>query len=149
MRRDVVSLLDDDLLAAWAYELLRPLLTEPGVDDLLTTLEAFLRHHGVLLAASRDLGVHRQTVRTRIARVQHLLGLDLADPVQRANVVIAVSRHRRGRGAASGGTGLPSPGATHGDRPDPAQFGSILVNNRDGLRRDARRGDVARRSGGH
>ena len=45
--------------------------------DLVPSLEAFLNHNGSWESASRALGVHRQTLRARMARVEELTGLTL------------------------------------------------------------------------
>ena len=49
----------------------------PREADLLPSLEAFLHHNGSWEAAARALGVHRHTLRARMARVEELTGLRL------------------------------------------------------------------------
>jgi purine catabolism regulator len=55
-----------------------------GVEALsvsqVEALAEFLRHRGHWQAAARALGVHRNTIRYRVARCQELLETDLADP---------------------------------------------------------------------
>lgn len=48
--------------------------------ELSRTLSVFVRHHGQLSPTAEALGVHRHTVRNRIARIQDLCSLDLSDP---------------------------------------------------------------------
>lgn len=55
-----------------------------------TTLAAFLRHHGSRGAVADDLGVHRNTVRNRVAEIERLTGLDLDDPAARVGAWLAL-----------------------------------------------------------
>lgn len=48
--------------------------------DIVGAVAAYLRHRGHWEAASRDLDVHRNTLRARIARAEALLGASLEDP---------------------------------------------------------------------
>jgi purine catabolism regulator len=48
--------------------------------DLAGTLVAYLRHRGQWDAAAREAGVHRNTVRHRMATIRQLLGADPDDP---------------------------------------------------------------------
>ncbi|MGA5699079.1 PucR family transcriptional regulator [Peterkaempfera bronchialis] len=48
--------------------------------DLVPTVAAYLRHRGQWERAAADLGVHRNTLRHRIATAVRLLGADLDDP---------------------------------------------------------------------
>ncbi|MFF7251036.1 helix-turn-helix domain-containing protein [Embleya sp. NPDC008237] len=52
----------------------------PGYDVLLETLRTWLAHHGSWDRAATALGLHRNTVRQRVARIGDLLDLDLHDP---------------------------------------------------------------------
>ncbi len=64
---------------ALALDLLRPLLEddERGRGQLLETLRAYLEQHGRASAAAAQLGVHRNTLRYRLDRIESLLGVDL------------------------------------------------------------------------
>lgn len=62
--------------------------------SLETTLSAWLEHDGAHEATARALGVHRHTVRTRIATVQRLLGRDLTSFSTRASLWLALSLTR-------------------------------------------------------
>lgn len=84
------------LLLAWtrtdtflpaARSMLDPLHGQPG--DLLGTLTAYLDAESSLTAAAAVLGVHRNTVATRIARAQELLGVELKDPDERLALHLA------------------------------------------------------------
>ncbi|MGW5127079.1 PucR family transcriptional regulator [Streptomyces sp. NPDC004069] len=59
---------------------------------LRQALVGYLRHHGQWEAASRALGVHRNTLRHRVARCQALLGVDLTDPDVTAELWLLLRR---------------------------------------------------------
>ena len=84
----------EQLLLAWtnndtfvpaAQSLLAPL----GGGELLRTLAAYLDHESGLAATAEALDLHRNTVSTRIQRIQSLLGIDLQDPQTRLAVHLA------------------------------------------------------------
>lgn len=86
----------EQLLLAWtgndtfvpaARSLLAPLQTGNG--ELLTTLSAYLDHESAVAPTAAALGLHRNTVATRIARAQQLLGVDMADPEVRLALHLA------------------------------------------------------------
>jgi purine catabolism regulator len=54
--------------------------------DLTRTLVAYLRHRGQWELASREAGVHRNTMRLRLVTIERLLGADPADPDVAAHV---------------------------------------------------------------
>lgn len=57
------------------------------------TLITFLHAGGNAKATADILGIHRHTVRTRIARIEDICEVDLSDPVTRAELlIVAVSR---------------------------------------------------------
>ena len=58
--------------------------------DLLPTLIAFLEHNGHLENAAAALGVHRHTMRNRLARIAELLGDGLESADTRARLLLAV-----------------------------------------------------------
>lgn len=87
VRSGVLSLLDDARARAFAASYLAPLSDDA---TLLEALDSYLRHHGSLLRVAEDLGVHRNTVRHRVERIESLLGRSLADPQVRADAWIAV-----------------------------------------------------------
>ncbi|MEU6209919.1 helix-turn-helix domain-containing protein [Streptomyces sp. NPDC047023] len=74
-------------------------LLGPLPPALRETLRGWLAHHGSWDRTAADLGVHRNTVRQRIARAGALLGLDLDDPDVRMELWFAL------RTAAAGAEG--------------------------------------------
>jgi len=66
---------------------LGPLL---GDEELVRTLEAYLRSHGSLNEVGRRLFLHRNTVRLRLRRIAALTGADLADPDARLALHLAI-----------------------------------------------------------
>ncbi len=61
---------------------------------LRESLEVYLSHHGRPDPTARALGIHRHTLRHRLARAQRIGGFDLDDPSHRALLVLAL----QGRG---------------------------------------------------
>ncbi|MGN6334085.1 MAG: PucR family transcriptional regulator [Motilibacteraceae bacterium] len=79
---------------AFAAALLGPLREGRGEGErgeLLASLRAFLRWNGHMDRAAAEVGVHRHTLRHRMARVSALLGLDLDDPQARAELWLALA----------------------------------------------------------
>lgn len=85
--------LDDVAIRAVAgrFEAELALLRQQERVDLIGALTSYLRHHGSLERASQDVGIHRQTLRTRIQQVQELTRLDLDDADTRALLWIALA----------------------------------------------------------
>lgn len=86
----------EQMLLAWtgtdtfvpaAESLLAPL--RGGTGELLQTLSAYLDHESGIAATAAALGVHRNTVTTRILRIRELLGVDLDDPEARLALHLA------------------------------------------------------------
>jgi purine catabolism regulator len=84
------------LLLAWtrtdtfqpaAHALLAPLQRQPG--DLINTLAAYLDSESSLADTAAILGIHRNTVSSRIARIESLLGVDLSVPDDRLALHLA------------------------------------------------------------
>lgn len=86
------SLVDPEEAAAYARRLLAP-LAEP----LLTTLRCWLSLHGSWDRTAVALGVHRNTVRQRVARCAALLDADLDDMDVRTELWLAL----RGAGGSA------------------------------------------------
>ncbi|MEU9246893.1 PucR family transcriptional regulator ligand-binding domain-containing protein [Streptomyces sp. NPDC048385] len=84
------------LLESLAEARLGPLATYDAGNgtDLLASLRTFLEHNGQWEAASTALGVHRHTLRSRVGRVQSLLGADLDSAHVRAELLLALSAWR-------------------------------------------------------
>lgn len=86
----------DQLLLAWtgndtfvpaARSLLAPV--QDAGSELLSTLSAYLDHESGIAATAAALGLHRNTVSTRIQRIQELLGVDMNDPEVRLALHLA------------------------------------------------------------
>jgi purine catabolism regulator len=90
----VPVLVDEVAARTWAAELLAPLRAdEAGAGtDLLGSVRTWLAHHGQLQPAAAELGVHRHTLRHRLARVEELLGRPLASPQTRMDLWFALQR---------------------------------------------------------
>ncbi|MEI2776283.1 MAG: PucR family transcriptional regulator ligand-binding domain-containing protein [Tetrasphaera sp.] len=100
-----------DTLAAIAGSVLRPLDAaahgHPG--ELLRTVNEFVAQGGHWEATSASLGVHRHTLRNRIERISGLLGRDLTQASERAEVWLAL-RARELLSLTSSSPGDESPG---------------------------------------
>lgn len=64
--------------------------------DLPPMLRVWLDHNGVYDAAARELGMHRHTLRTRVAEAERLLGTDLGGFAARADLYAALRATRPG-----------------------------------------------------
>jgi sugar diacid utilization regulator len=84
---------------------IRPLLAaDPRVADLLVTLDVFLEAARSAREAAKRLGVHENTIRYRLGRIQDLTGLDVAadlDDQLTAQVALLIVRLQGGLPAAS------------------------------------------------
>lgn len=99
---ELETLLDDDAVRRRVETLagsgLARLLESPrSVDrELARTLRVYLETNGSWETASRRLGVHRHTLRQRIARVRELTGLDLDSAHTRAATLLVLLVQERG-----------------------------------------------------
>lgn len=86
--RGVLGLVDPDAARAVASARLAPLLDHDAAHgtDLAATLGIWLEHDGSNEQAARALGIHRHTVRARVALAGRLLGRDLAPFGARADL---------------------------------------------------------------
>ena len=74
-----------------SQRLLAPLPNDPAARvDMLRSLTAWLAHHGQWEPAAAELGIHRHTLRSRIHRVESLLGRRLDSPDLRAELWVAL-----------------------------------------------------------
>jgi purine catabolism regulator len=64
--------------------------------DVIEAVAAYLRHRGQWVQASREVGVHRNTLRYRLSRAREALGVDIDDPDIAARLWLLM----RERGAA-------------------------------------------------
>ncbi len=80
-RNGVTDLIDASDAAHVARRSLAPLVENDAVGhgDLIRTLRTWLRHHGRVAPASRELGVHRHTLENRIRQIAELVDMDLED----------------------------------------------------------------------
>ncbi|HEX5533456.1 MAG TPA: PucR family transcriptional regulator [Actinomycetales bacterium] len=86
-RRGPLALLDPEAAGQFARSFLGEVMDDP---DLLATLRAYLTHHGSRGAAAAELGVHRNTVRNRVAQIERITGRSLDDANARASAWLAV-----------------------------------------------------------
>ncbi len=75
-----------------ATQILGPVLRLPAPerDDLIVALRAWYQCHGSTAAAAEQLHCHRNTVRYRLRKIRDLTGRDTADPVQSAELHLAL-----------------------------------------------------------
>lgn len=92
----MLSAIDSDAARLRAAALLAPLRDHDAATDaqLEDTLRAWLAHDARFDAAAEALGVHRHTVRARVAQAARLLGVDLAGFPARADVWAALQLAR-------------------------------------------------------
>ncbi|MDQ7806146.1 PucR family transcriptional regulator [Amycolatopsis sp. A133] len=89
---DFDALLDPGVSRGFAEKTLEPLVALDRAQDrqLVRTLRTWLAHHGGWEPTAAELGVHRNSVRHRIAQVERVLGVDLADPEARMRLWFAL-----------------------------------------------------------
>jgi PucR family transcriptional regulator, purine catabolism regulatory protein len=76
----LLSLQDDDALAAYCQSVLGPVESDEGEygDELLRSLDVFIEQNGHWERAAQALYCHRHTLRYRIKRVEQLTGRDFS-----------------------------------------------------------------------
>jgi PucR family transcriptional regulator, purine catabolism regulatory protein len=74
----LLSQIDDIETRHWAQQRLGP-LTDPAHRTLLVSVISYLRARGEWEPAARELGVHRHTMRSRIARATEVLNVEFTD----------------------------------------------------------------------
>jgi purine catabolism regulator len=89
VQRILVGWYTSEEFGDFARTLLRPVLNIDKDEDLLRTLEVFLDNESSPTATSDMLGLHRNTVIKRMARIRKVLSVDLDDPDQRLAVQLA------------------------------------------------------------
>ena len=91
-REGVTDLIDASDAAHVARRLLGPLrdYDRDHGTELLPTLRVWLEQHGRQLPTSRELGVHRHTLTHRLEQIGTLLGSDLDDFQNRAELALAL-----------------------------------------------------------
>lgn len=93
-RTGVDGLLDATALQSFAENLLDAVLLREDAGELLEALRAFLTHNGHVGPAAEALGVHRNTLRNRLATAESLLGRSIHDPQFRADLWVALKQRR-------------------------------------------------------
>lgn len=88
----VLRLVDPEVAGVFADRLLAPLVEHDatGRGELIASLRAWLAHNGQWDPAAAALGVHRHTLRHRLAKVGQLLGRDLDSADTRAELWLAL-----------------------------------------------------------
>lgn len=88
----VLRLVDPEVAGVFADRLLAPLVEHDatGRGELIASLRSWLAHNGQWDPAAAALGVHRHTLRHRIAKVGQLLGRDLDAADTRAELWLAL-----------------------------------------------------------
>jgi hypothetical protein len=77
-----------DTMAAWAAEYLAPL---DGRDPFVVALTTYFASKQSVKVAARKLGIHQNSMRYRLAKVEELLRVDLADPAAVASIHLALT----------------------------------------------------------
>ena len=93
--KGVDALLDGGTVAAYALDLLEPLTSRGDAEELLASARAFLTQNGQVGPAAQSLGIHRNTLRGRLARIESALGRTLQDPQLRADLWVALKHLAR------------------------------------------------------
>lgn len=90
--RGMLALVGGERARALGLGILRPVLDRDaaGGSTLLESLRVWLAHNGQFEGAAHQLGVHRHTLRARIAQVEELLGRDLSSFQVRAELWAAI-----------------------------------------------------------
>ena len=85
------------LLACGPRRVLRDVVVDPAVrrlldaPDLLLTAHAYLDHAGSAQRTAAALNIHRQTLYHRLAKIERITGLDLADGRDRLRLHLGIS----------------------------------------------------------
>ncbi|WP_433672957.1 PucR family transcriptional regulator [Nocardia sp. CA-136227] len=84
------------VLSAVSEAMLQPLIDydDRHGTDLIGSLRAYLEAHGQWETAATALGVHRHTLRSRVARIESILGCKLDQALVRAELLLAVVSRR-------------------------------------------------------
>jgi purine catabolism regulator len=101
---------DQEELAAFVDQMLGPLIAHDGrrKHQLLPTLEALCAHGGRKAETARTLHLNRQALYDRIARLQQVLAVDVADAHVLLSLHLALQARRHLRhGRSPGATGQP------------------------------------------
>ncbi|OBF29226.1 PucR family transcriptional regulator, partial [Mycobacterium sp. ACS4331] len=105
VHRGPLGLIDPADAAQFATALLGEM-----TEEQITTLRCFLTHHGSHLKVSQALGIHRNTVRNRLAMIETKLRGSLEDPQLRVNAWVALQTLPES-GVGGRGGGAPHTGS--------------------------------------
>lgn len=72
------------------FKVIYPLLREPDSDELISTLKVYLECESNCNTAAKQLFIHSNTVRYRIAKIQQICNLNLEDPMERLKTEITL-----------------------------------------------------------
>lgn len=61
--------------------------------EYIKTLKALIQHKGITSEISKALFIHPNTLRNRIKKIEELTGIDLQDPQEFVNLIVAVKIH--------------------------------------------------------
>lgn len=91
--RDLLAQMGERARAEFANEVLRPLIDYDGKHgaDLVRTLRVFLANSGAWQESARQLQLHTNTMRYRIARVEELTSRDLGTMQDRVDLFLALA----------------------------------------------------------
>jgi DNA-binding PucR family transcriptional regulator len=94
--RLLLDAVGEDAVLSFRDAVLGPLIEydETRDTDLVATLETFLTAIGGRLDTARELNIHQNTLRYRLARVEALTGTRLADISDRVDLYLALDIHR-------------------------------------------------------
>jgi hypothetical protein len=94
--RVLLAAVGDDAVLSFRDAVLGPLIEydETRATDLVATLETFLTSSGGWSDTARELNIHQNTLRYRLARVEALTGTRLADISDRVDLYLALVIHR-------------------------------------------------------
>lgn len=95
VRGSILTVLDEERTRVLAAAELAPLRAHDDAEGtrLVATLRAWLDNDASHESAARALGVHRHTVRARLALVEQVLGRDLTSFAARAELWLALQAH--------------------------------------------------------
>jgi GAF domain-containing protein len=99
---------DPDLVTGFADETFGALVRDPGKGDLLVTLCTFFDHMASIRRSAATMGLHENTIRYRLARIEEITGLAIShdpDAQLRARLSLLVL-HLQGRLRAPDGRAL-------------------------------------------
>ena len=88
--RALLSAVDEEAADRFVERILGELFRARGGQELLETLRVFIAASGARERIAAELGVHRHTVRARLAKIEKLLGRDLSRAETRQAVSMAL-----------------------------------------------------------